>query len=88
MAPAPLPSLAAAAAALTTPGAALHVTDEHGEATLLPAWIYERPDGDTLQVIAPRPAALSRAQALELVRPDRLVPSPIELAAVRELVKR
>jgi hypothetical protein len=73
--------------ALATPGAALRVSDEHGEATLLPAWIYERPDGDTLQVIAPRPEALPRARALELVRPDRLVPSSIELTAVRELVR-
>jgi len=72
---------------LATPGAALRLRDEHGEEALLPAWIYERPDGDTLQVIAPRPEALSRARTLELVRPDRLVPSAIDPVSVRELVR-
>jgi len=74
-------------AGLATPGAAVRVRDEHGVEVELPAWIQERPDGDTLQVIAPRPAALPYAQAIELVQPDRLVPSPIEPGAVRDLVR-
>lgn len=75
----------ALAPALATPGAAITVHGAHGEETTLPAWIYERPDGDTLQVIAPRPAGLSHARSIALVRPDRLAPSPVDPAAVREL---
>jgi hypothetical protein len=70
---------------LATPGAAIQVQHEHGAQTL-PAWIYERPDDDTIQVIAPRPVALPRVLALELVHPARLAPSPIDLAAVRDLL--
>lgn len=72
---------------LATPGAALRTTSEQGDEHVLPAMIYERPDGDTIQVIAPRPEALSSARTLELVRPDRLVPSAIDPAAVRERVR-
>jgi hypothetical protein len=72
---------------LATPGAALHVSDAHGASIALPAWIYERPDGDTIQVIAPRPESLPHARTLELQRPDRLVPSPVDPAAVRELLR-
>ena len=61
--------------------------DASGEERELPAWIYERPDGDTIQVIAPRPPAPTSAQALELVRPDRAVPSAIDPAAIRDLVR-
>lgn len=74
-------------AALATPGAALVVRDAAGEDATLPALIYERPDGDTVQVIAPRPHALPYARAIELQRPDRLVPSPVDPAAVRDLVR-
>lgn len=70
-----------------TPGAAVRARDASGEERELPAWIYERPDGDTIQVIAPRPPAPTSAQALELVRPDRAVPSAIDPAAIRDLVR-
>lgn len=71
--------------ALATPGAAILVQREHGVETL-PAWIYERPDGDTIQVIAPRPDALAGVRGLELQRPDLLVPSLVDPARVRDLV--
>ncbi len=69
---------------LATPGAAIHVRGEHGSSTL-PAWIYERPDGDTIQVIAPRPAELERITGLALQQPDRLAPSSIDHARVLDL---
>lgn len=51
-----------------------------------PAWIYTRPDSDTVQVVAPRPAALGSARALHLVHPDRVGPSPIELTTINDIV--
>lgn len=72
---------------LHTPGAAVRVSEADGSESSLPAWIYERPDGDTIQVIAPRPPALTRARSLELVRPDRVAPSAIDSASIRDLVR-
>ena len=68
---------------LATPGAAVEVTHE-GVVDVLPAWIYERPDGNTVQVIAPRPAALPHASALHLRHPDRVVPAPVEPTTIRD----
>lgn len=68
---------------LATPGAAI-VLDGGLE---LPAWVYERPDGDhVVQVIAPRPAALGSTSELELVLPSEAAPRRIEAARILDIV--
>ncbi|MCX4240122.1 hypothetical protein [Paraliomyxa miuraensis] len=70
-------------ASLATPGAAIEVTHAGG-VDPLPAWIYVRPDGDTVQIIAPRPASLPLATALHLRPPDRVAPLAIDPAAIHD----
>jgi len=69
---------------LATAGAAIEVTDAHGLHTL-PALVYVRPDGDTLQIIADRPAALPHALALDLRTPAQVTPSPVDPSRVHDL---
>ncbi len=71
-------------AAVATPEASLLVHGPGGEQTL-PAWIFVRPDDDTVQVIAPRPD-LGVAAAIDLVDPGRVAPSPVPMAEIRDHV--
>jgi hypothetical protein len=58
-----------------------------GGTTRADAWVYIRPDSDTVQVVAPLPVAFDRAVALELAIPGEPARS-IDMASIRRLHDR
>ena len=70
--------------AMHTPGASVLVTREGGETTL-PAFVQTRPDSDTVQVMAPRPAEFADVLTLDIALPDRAAPTELRPSDIADL---